>query len=150
MVEAARHKLALAGAVCALAAVLNLACSDQPSGPPATATPIQFQRTGSDRASLASPEVVQTGGSPAPSGLTIEDNCVVGQMAPPPGRGQILGNGVNVVVDVNTPENFSRAVADTSSVVCRPGMQRGDVDQLVARLNGVPGIRVVESDVTGR
>jgi len=132
-------------------ALLGSACSFQESGPPATATPILFnQQPSGERARLASPEVITRGGEPSVAGVHIEDNCVTGQIDPLPARGQIFGNGVNIVVDANTPENFSRAVADTSSFICRPNVQRSDVDQLVARLNGIPGIRVVDSTLVGR
>ncbi|SRR6266545_459148 len=146
------HLPRIAATLCSGGALLlATACVDQAAGPPATATPIQFnQQPQAGRAPLASPEVITRGGEASVPGLHIEDNCITGQIDPLPARGQIFGNGVNLVVDADTTENFSRAVADTSSIVCRPNVQRSDVDQLVARLNGIQGIRVVDSTLVGR
>src|SRR6266511_3959278 len=102
------HLPRIAATLCSGGALLlATACVDQAGGAP-----------------LASPEVITRGGEASVPGLHIEDNCITGQIDPLPARGQIFGNGVNIVVDANTPENFSRAVADTSSFICRPNVQR--------------------------
>ena len=145
-----RHPLEIVGAVCVLAAaVLTLACSSF-SGVSGTPTPIAFIQQPADRSRAPTAETSARVGSPSPAGLHIEDNCITGQTDPLPATGTISGNGVNIVIETNTPENFSRAVADTSAAACRGNMQRSDLDQLVARLNGIPGVRVVDSSLVGR
>ena len=143
------HWLATIASACAsVGLVLSLACSSASGS--GTPTPIAFVQQPADRSRAPTAETSAHVGSPSPSGLHIEDNCITGQADPPPSRGQISGNGVNIIIESNTPENFSRAVADTASVACRSTFQRGDLDQLVARLNGIPGVRVVDSSLTGR
>lgn len=75
---------------------------------------------------------------------------MVGQIPASQGVGQIFGNGVNVVIEVDSLFSFSRAVADTSAVACRGNPGRTEVDQLVARLNGQPGMRVIDYAWPGR
>jgi hypothetical protein len=115
-----------------------------------TATPIAFAQQPVDRGSVPTAVVVEQSGTASPAGIQFEDGCITGQAAGVPGRGQVFGSGVNIVVDVDSIQTFSRAVADTSSVVCRGGTGQNDVQQLVARLNGVPGMRVVDYTWPGR
>jgi hypothetical protein len=104
-----------------------------------------------DRANVPTAEVVrEVGGQPAPTGLQIEDSCVIGRIPATQGQGQVFGNGVNVVVEVDSLQTFSRAVADTAAVACRGNPGKTEVDQLVARLNGVQGMRVTDYTWPGR
>ena len=148
--SSARTPRAVLATLAAAALILGIACTQEGSGQSGTPTPIAFEQRAVDRSRIATAEVVRDTGEQTPSGLRIEDGCVVGQLPPPPSRGQIFGNGVNIVVDVNSTENFSRAVADTSLVACRGAPQRDTVEQLVARINGIPGTRVVDYTYPGR
>ena len=115
-----------------------------------TATPIAFAQQPVDRGSVPTAVVIEQTGTASPAGIQFEDGCVTGQATVVPGRGQVFGSGVSIVVDVDSIQTFSRAVADTSSVVCRGGVGQNDVQQLVARLNGVPGMTVVDYTWPGR
>ena len=143
------------GGVVALAAIALFSivgCTPSAAGPGATATPIAFAQQPVDRSTVPTAEVIQepAGGPPASTGLQIEDSCVVGRMAAPQGQGQIFGGGVNIVVETDSIQTFSRGVADTSAAVCRGNFTQNDFQQLVARINGIPGMRVLESSAPGR
>jgi hypothetical protein len=75
-------------------------------------------------------------------GMHLEDNCVAGRLPSQPGTGQIIGQGVNVIIEVDTTLTFSRAVAETAAVACRPNVGRAEVERLVGTLNGLQGARV--------
>ena len=93
----------------------------------------------------------QVGAEPTmPSGMQIDDNCVVGRLPSQPGTAQIFGQGVNVIIDVDTTFTFSRAVAETAAVACRPNVGRTEVERLVATLNGLQGARVRDFAWPGR
>lgn len=103
-----------------------------------------------DRSRVPTAEVIQRTGPPGESGLEITDNCVIGHLPSEPGTGQIIGQGVNVVIDVDTTFTFSRAVSETALVACRPGVGQPEVERLVAGLNGIPGARVRDFAWPGR
>lgn len=128
-----------------------MACTSPGSAPSGTPTPLAFAQQPVDRAGVPTAEVVQqSGGQPAETGFQQEDGCVVGRIPATQGVGQIFGNGVNVVVEVDSLFTFSRAIGDTAAVACRGNPGRTEVEQLVARLNGTPGARVVDYSWPGR
>src|SRR5205085_5147034 len=98
------------------------------------------------RASVPTAAVTQVvGGQPvAGSGLQIEDRCMVGRMDTGSTTGQVFGNGVNIVVEVDSVQSFSRVVGDTAQLVCGSSPSASEGQQLVARLNASPGIHVVD------
>jgi len=138
----------IAGGAIVAIALMAVACTGGTAtspGVPAVATPT------ADRAGVPTAEVIQRAGGPtAVPALEITDNCVVGQLWNAPGSGQIFGQGVNVVVDADSPFTFSRAVAETAIVACRPGVGQPEVERLVAELNGIPGARVRDFSWPGR
>jgi hypothetical protein len=138
-------------AVAVLTALSIAACTGGTSGSTATPTPLSFAQQPVDRAGVPTAEIVeQTGGQPTTSGIQIDDGCVVGRIPSPQGTGQVFGNGVNIVAEVDSLLTFSRAVSETALVACRGNPGRTEVEQLVARLNGVPGMRVVDYSWPGR
>lgn len=80
--------------------------------------------------------------TPPPAGLTIEDNCVSANIPGRQGVGQIRGGGLDLQVEASSPQAFSRAVADTATVICAPGVTQAEVDGLIARLNSIEGLVV--------
>jgi len=95
-------------------------------------------------------EVVPQSGTPLPSGLQVEDRCLVGRIPSVPGTGQIFGNGVNIVVQADSLQTFTRALADAAPIACGSNPSPTEGQQLIARLNGVPGLRVVDYTWPGR
>lgn len=80
--------------------------------------------------------------TPTPPGLTIEDNCVSANIPARQGVGQIRGGGLDLQVEANSLQAFSRAVADTATIICEPTVTQAEVDGLIARLNTIEGLAV--------
>ncbi len=111
--------------------------------------PVSATRAVDPRA-VPTAEIIRSQGEPSATGLEIDDNCVTGRLPGRSGTGQIAGQGVDLVVDADSIQTFSQAVATTAVVVCRPGVGQTEVVNLVATLNGIPGIRVRDFSWPGR
>ena len=139
------HPAAQFGVQIALALALT-ACTSGTAPTGATATAVGSVPQPVDRSGVPTAAVTQiVGGQPAsPSGLQIEDRCMVGRMDSGTNTGQVFGNGVNIVVEVDSVQSFSRVVGDTAQLVCGSNPSGSEGQQLVARLNASPGIHVVD------
>jgi hypothetical protein len=135
---------------------LNIACTgESPQSPSASApnpgVPAFATRQVDPRTVPTAVSIQQIGPEPTMApGMHLEDNCVTGRLPSQPGTGQIFGQGVNVIIEVDTTFTFSRAVAEVAGVACRPNVGRTEVERLVATLNGFQGARVHDYSWPGR